>query len=64
MAILKRTEEAMIKAMCGVKLIKKRWSQELMNLLGLKDTLDEPARAGKVRWYEHVLRKDSDELFT
>ena len=37
MAILRRTETAMIRAMCGVKTIKKRKSQELMSLLGLKN---------------------------
>ena len=40
MAILRRTENAMMRAMCGVKMIGKRRSQELMRLLGLKDTLD------------------------
>ena len=40
MAILRRTDKAMIRAICGVKLIEKRRSQELTSLLGLKDTLD------------------------
>ena len=44
MAILRRTE----KAMCGVKLIEKKRSQELMSLLGLIDTLDGLARASGV----------------
>ena len=39
-AILKRTEKSVIRAMCGVKLIKKRRSEELMELLGLKEVLD------------------------
>ena len=38
-AILSRTEKAIMRAMCGVKMIAKR-SQELMRWLGLKDTLD------------------------
>ena len=54
MAILRRTEKAMMRAMCGVKLIEKRRSQEIMSLLGLKDTLDGLTRAGGVRWYGHV----------
>ena len=37
MAIL-RTKKAIMRAMCGVKIIEKRRSQELMSLLGLKDT--------------------------
>ena len=36
MAILKRT----VRAMCGVKLIEKKSSQELKGLLGLEETLD------------------------
>ena len=48
MAILRRTEKAMMRAMCGVKLIRKRRSQEVMSLLGLKNTLDGLARASGV----------------
>ena len=36
MAILRRTVKAVMRAMCGVKIIEKRKSQELMSLLGLK----------------------------
>ena len=39
MAILRRTEKAMMRAMFGVKLIEKRRSKQLMSLLSLKDTL-------------------------
>ena len=49
MAILRRTEKAMMRAMCGVKIIEIRMSQELMSLLGLKDTLEGLARASGVR---------------
>ena len=56
-AILRRTE----KAVCGVKVIEKRRSQDLMSLLCLKDTLDGLARASGVRWYGYVLRRYSDE---
>ena len=34
LAILRRNEKAMMRAICGVKLIEKRRSQELMSLLG------------------------------
>ena len=51
METLRRTENAM-RAMCGVKLIKKR--SQLMSLLGAKDTLDKLVRASGVRWYEHA----------
>ena len=61
MAILRRTEKAMMKAMCGVKIIEKR-SKELMSLIGLKNTLDELAKASEVRWYGHVLRRDNGDV--
>ena len=62
MAILRRTEKAMMRAMCGVQIIEKRRSQELMSLLGLTDTLDGLARASGVRWYGHVVRKDNGDI--
>ena len=34
----------MMRAMCGVKMIEKTRNQDLMSLLGLKDTLDGLAR--------------------
>ena len=49
MAILKRTKKPMMRTMCGVKMIKKRRSQELISFLGLKNTLDGLARASGVR---------------
>ena len=57
MAILRRTEKAMMREMCGVKITEKVRSQELMSLLGLKYTLDGLARASGVQWYGHVLRR-------
>ena len=62
MAILRRTEKAMMRAMCGVKMIEERRSQKLMNLLGLKDSLDGLARVSGVRWYGHVLRRDNGDV--
>ena len=60
-AILRRTEKATTRVMCGVQIIKKR-SQELMSLLGLKDTFDRLAKASGVRWYGHVLRRDNGDV--
>ena len=62
MAILRRIKKAMVRAMCGVTIIEKRRSQELMSLLCLKDTLDGLAKASGVRWYEHVLRRDNGDV--
>ena len=48
MAIL-RTERAMIRAMCGVKLLDQRNSEELMDMLGIKESLDRMAKASSMR---------------
>ena len=44
----------MVRAMCGVKLVVKNNSRELMDMLGLKETIDVLARANAVRWFVHV----------
>ena len=59
MAILRRTKKAMMRATCGVKVIEKKRSQELVSLLGLSDTLDGLARTSGVRWYGLVLRRNN-----
>ena len=59
--VILRTEKVIMRAMCGVKLIEKRRSQELVSLLGLKDTLDGLARANGVRWHGHILRRDNGD---
>ena len=56
MAVLRRTQRAMIRAMCGMKLLDRRNSQELMDMLGIKEFLDRMAKASSMRWYGHVLR--------
>ena len=38
MASLRRSKKAMMRAVCGIKMIEEKRSQELMRLLGLKDT--------------------------
>ena len=52
----------MMRALCVVEMIEKRRSQELMSLLGLKNSLDGLARASGVRWYKHVLRRDNSDV--
>ena len=62
MAIL-RTERAMIRAMCGLKLLDQRNSEELtMDMLGIKESLDRMAKASSLRWYGHVLRKEGEDV--
>ena len=62
MAILKRTERAMVRSMCGVTLVDRKNAEELMEMLGLKKTLDRMAKANEVRWYGHVIRREDDNI--
>ena len=52
----------MIRAMCGVELIEKRSSEELVELLGLEETLHRLNKTKRIRWYWDVLRRDSDDV--
>ena len=36
--------------------------EELMEMLGLKETLDRMAKANGIRWYGHVIRRDDDNI--
>ena len=62
MAILRRTEKAMVRSMCGVKLMDRKNMEELIEMLGLKKTLHRMAKANGVRWYGHVIRRDDDNV--
>ena len=50
MIILRRTERAMVRSMCGVKLVDRKNTEDLMKMLGFKETLDKMAQANGVRW--------------
>ena len=54
-AILRIAERSMVRAMCGVKLVDKRNTLELIDILGLKEAEDKLARANGARWYGHIL---------
>ena len=62
MAILRRTERATIRALCDVKLLDRRNNEELMDMLGIKESLDRMAKASSMRWYGHVLRKEDENV--
>ena len=62
MAILRRTEIALVKVMCGVKLMEKKRTEDLMDMLGLKETAVQMAKAKGMRWYGHVLRRDDGHV--
>ena len=61
-AILRGTERAMVRAMCGQKVVDIKTTEEQMDMLGLKETIDRLATANGVRWYGHVLRRDDDNV--
>ena len=60
MAILRRIRRAMIRAMYGVKLLDRRNSKKLMDILGIKESLDRMAKASSMRWCGHVLKKGDE----
>ena len=61
-ANLRKTERAMVRAMCGQKVVDRKTTEEQMDMLRLKETIDRLATANGVRWYGHVLRKDDDSV--
>ena len=48
-----RTERAMVRAMSGAKLMGKKRTEDLMEMLGLKETVVRMAKANGVIWYGH-----------
>ena len=58
MAILRRTE----RAICGAKLMEKKRTEDLVEMLGLKETVVQMAKANGVRWYGYVLRRDDGHI--
>ena len=50
----------MVRSMCGVKVVDGKNNEELMEMLGLKETSDKMAKANGVRWYGLVVSRDDD----
>ena len=50
-------ERAMLRAMCGVKLIDMKTTEELMDMLGQNEALDKLAKANGVQWYWTCVEK-------
>ena len=61
--ILQRFEGAMVRNMCGVKLMDKMSTKNLMQMFDLNETIDQLAKANSVHWYGHVLKKDKNNNF-
>ena len=49
-AILKRAEKSMVRVVCGVKFVDKRNTEELMDMLGLKEAADKLAKSNGMIW--------------
>ena len=62
MGILRRTERALVRAMCGVKLMNRKRTEDLMQMLGLEEAVDRLAKANGIRWYGHVLKRDDGHV--
>ena len=52
----------MVRAMCGAKLMEEKRTEDLMEMLGMKETAVQMAKANGVRWYGHVLRRDDGHV--
>ena len=61
-AILRRTERAMVRVVCGEKVVDRKTTEEQIAMLGLKETTDQLAPANGVRWYGYALRRDDDSV--
>ena len=48
--------------MCGVKMMDRKNTDELMDMLGLHETMDKMAKANGVRWYGHILRREDGDV--
>ena len=52
----------MVRAMCGRKVVDKKTTQEQIDMLRLKETVNRLAKANGVRLYRHLLRKGDDNV--
>ena len=57
---LQRAEMRMVRWMCGVKLQHRVRSKELRERLELEDIIS-VLQQNRLRWYEHVLRKEDND---
>ena len=61
-AILRRAERAMVKSLCGVKLVDKKNMEELMEMLGVVATLDRMTKPNGVTWHGHMIQRDDNNI--
>ena len=51
-----------MRAMLGIKLIDRKNTKELMQILGITVLIERTLRAAAVRWCGHVLRREEDDI--
>ena len=51
-----------MRAMCGQKVVDRKTTEEQIDMLGLKETINRLATSNGVKWYGHVLRRDDDSV--
>ena len=52
---LLRTARTMIRAICGVKLIYQKNTEEIIQMLGVIVPIERMVKVAAVRWYRHVM---------
>ena len=52
----------MMRNTCEEKSVDKKSTKDLMQMLDLKETMDQLAKANRVRWYGHALREDTNNF--
>ena len=52
----------MVRAMRGQKVADRKTTEERMDMMGLKETVDGLATVSGVRWYGYVLRWDDESV--
>ena len=53
-----------MRSMCGVKLVDKKSTKDLLQMLDMYEAIDQLAKANSVRWYGHVLRNDKNNFLS
>ena len=61
-AIMRKAERSIVRMMGNIKLMDKRNTVELMDILSLKEAADKLARANSVKWYGHVLKQPEEDF--
>ena len=59
---LRRTERAIVRAMCGAKLANRKNTEDMTDMLGLNQAINKIAKANRERWLGHALRKEDGEV--